>query len=185
MLFTEDEVLSALDTAKWGKIYGLSSATFPKGNEPIAFLQTPAANFYYNWEEKAVTWSAPRAKGVSDRDFCQASRSEAYVKDYNLFVTTADGRTLQISTDGTRELQYGRSVHRDEFGIYKGTFWSPKGNLLAFYRMDQSMVTDYPLVDINHRVAELAPEKYPMAGMTSHKVTVGIFNPDTVMKFFL
>ncbi|MDO4929945.1 MAG: DPP IV N-terminal domain-containing protein [Bacteroidales bacterium] len=185
VLFTEDEVLSALDTAKWGKIYGLSSATFPKGDEPIAFLQTPTANFYYNWEEKSVTWSAPRAKGVSDRDFCQASRSEAYVKDYNLFVTTADGRTLQVSTDGTRELQYGRSVHRDEFGIYKGTFWSPKGNLLAFYRMDQSMVTDYPLVDINHRVAELAPEKYPMAGMTSHKVTVGIFNPATGKTVYL
>ena len=45
----------------------------------------------------------------------------------------------------------------------KGTFWVPNGELLAFYRMDQSMVTDYPQVDIpeigfnhpKHRVALL------------------------------
>lgn len=185
VLFTEADVLAALDTAKVGKIYGLSSAVFPDGTLQQAFLQTPRANFLYDWGKKQVVWSAPRTAGASDRDFCHASRCEAYVKDYNLFVTTADGRTLQVSADGSREVQYGRSVHRDEFGIYKGTFWSPKGNLLAFYRMDQSMVTDYPLVDIYHRVAELAPEKYPMAGMTSHKVTVGIYNPATGKTVYL
>ena len=93
---------------------------------------------------------------------------------------TADGKTHQVSSDGSREVVYGQSVHRDEFGIHKGTFWSPKGSLLAFYRMDQSMVSDFPLIDIDHRVAQLAPEKYPMAGMTSHKVTVGVFHPATV-----
>lgn len=42
--------------------------------------------------------------------------------------------------------------------------------------MDQSMVTDYPQVNTTARIAELVPDKYPMAGMTSHKVTVGIYN---------
>ena len=107
------------------------------------------------------------------------------MKDWNLFVTTADGKTHQVSTDGSRELQYGQSVHRDEFGINKGTFWSPKGQLLAFYRMDQTMVTDFPLVDNEPRVATLAPEKYPMAGMTSHKVTIGVYNPSTEQTIYL
>ena len=57
----------------------------------------------------------------------------------------------QISTDGSREIPYGTSVHRDEFGIHKGTFFSPSGQLLAFYKMDQTMVADYPLVDIYKR----------------------------------
>ena len=66
-----------------------------------------------------------------------------------------------MSTDGSRELVYGQSVHRDEFGISKGTFWNPQGTLLAFYRMDQSMVTDYPMVDISHRPARLRLKNTP------------------------
>ena len=73
----------------------------------------------------------------------------------------------------------------NEFGINKGTFWSPKGNLLAFYRMDESMVTQYPLVDITARVGEVNNVRYPMAGMTSHQVKVGIYNPATGKSIYL
>lgn len=185
VLFTVEEVNAAIDTTKVGKVYNLAYATFPYAGKTLAFLTTKNANVLYNWKTKKTEWTAPRESGVQARDYNIGSRSEAYVKDWNLFVTTADGKRHQVTTDGTRELQYGMSVHRDEFGISKGTFWSPKGNLLAFYRMDQTMVTDYPIVDIAHRVAQLAPEKYPMAGMTSHKVTVGVFNPATDKTVFL
>lgn len=185
VLFTVEEVNAAIDTAKVGKVYNLAYATFPYSGKTLAFLTTKNANVLYNWKTKKTEWTAPRESGVQARDYNSGNRSEAYVKDWNLFVTTADGKRHQVTTDGTRELQYGMSVHRDEFGISKGTFWSPKGNLLAFYRMDQTMVTDYPMVDIAHRVAQLAPEKYPMAGMTSHKVTVGVFNPATDKTVFL
>lgn len=185
VLFTVEEVNAAIDTAKVGKVYNLAYATFPYAGKTLAFLTTKNANVLYNWKTKKTEWTAPRESGVQARDYNSGSCSEAYVKDWNLFVTTADGKRHQVTTDGTRELQYGMSVHRDEFGISKGTFWSPKGNLLAFYRMDQTMVTDYPMVDIAHRVAQLAPEKYPMAGMTSHKVTVGVFDPATDKTVFL
>ena len=185
VLFTVEEVNAAIDTTKVGKVYNLAYATFPYAGKTLAFLTTKNANVLYNWKTKKTEWTAPRESGVQARDYNIGSRSEAYVKDWNLFVTTADGKHHQVTTDGTRELQYGMSVHRDEFGISKGTFWSPKGNLLAFYRMDQTMVTDYPMVDIAHRVAQLAPEKYPMAGMTSHKVTVGVFDPATDKTVFL
>ena len=67
----------------------------------------------------------------------------------------------------------------------KAHFWSPKGNLLAFYRMDESMVTQYPLVDITARVGEVNNVRYPMAGMTSHQVKVGIYNPATGKSIYL
>ena len=76
-------------------------------------------------------------------------------------------------------------MHRDEFGIHKGTYWSPDGQQLAFYRMDQSMVKDYPQVNTFEREPTLAPDKYPMAGMTSHKVTVGIFSLQTKQTIYL
>ena len=184
-LFSLDEVNAAVDTAKWGKCYSLLYASFPDGKATQCILSTPKCRFIYDWTTKQVAWTMPDNRDSQASAFNTKSRQLAYVKDWNLFVTRADGKTLQVSTDGSRELQYGMSVHRDEFGISQGLFWSPKGNLLAFYRMDQTMVTDYPLVDIDHRVAQLAPEKYPMAGMTSHKVTVGIYNPATERTVYL
>lgn len=178
-LFTIDEVNAAIDTAAVGKVYNLMTASFPYAEEPLALLETGKLRFVYDWKSDKVVWQQPMDRKESATDFNTASKSAAYVRDWNLYVRTADGKEHAVSTDGSRELQYGLSVHRDEFGIHKGTFWSPDGKLLAFYRMDQSMVTDYPLVDISHRVAQLAPEKYPMAGMTMHKVTVGVFNPAT------
>lgn len=117
-----------------------------------------------------------RSRHDGELEFCKASGAVAFLRNNNLFVLTADGTEHQLSSDGSREIVYGKSVHRDEFGIYKGTFWSPDGQQLAFYRMDQSMVADYPQVNTFEREATLAPDKYPMAGMTSHKVTIGIFS---------
>ena len=125
----------------------------------------------------------PNPKGLLE--WCKASNAAAFLRDDNLWVRYADGHDVQLSKDGSREIVYGQSVHRDEFGIYKGTFWSNSGKKLAFYRMDQSMVADYPQVNTFKREAELEPDKYPMAGMTSHQVTIGIFDLDTEETIYL
>ena len=179
MVVTDSEVKPLVKDGTNGDGLSFYYASFPEADKPLVMLQTSKSRFLYDWDKKQIVWSQSLEAGRGNSEFCAASRSEAYTKNYNLFLRTADDKLHQISTDGSRELLYGTSVHRDEFGIHKGTFFSPSGKLLAFYRMDQSMVTDYPLVDIEHRVAEAAPEKYPMAGMASHKVTVGIFNPAT------
>ena len=126
-----------------------------------------------------------RSKHEGKLEYCKASNAVAFLKDNNLWVASADGTEHQLSSDGSREIVYGQSVHRDEFGIYKGTFWSPDGQQLAFYRMDQSMVADYPQVNTFEREATLTPDKYPMAGMTSHKVTIGIFSLQTGKTIYL
>lgn len=185
VLFTLDEVNAAVDTASLGKVLTLQYVSFPFAGVTEALIELPSARLLYDWEAGLVTWCQSRVVGALGEDFSKESRAVAYVKDWNLYVRTASDEELQVSDDGSRELQYGLSVHREEFGIYKGTFWSPSGSLLAFYRMDQRMVTDFPLVDIDHPVAELAPEKYPMAGQTSHLVTVGVFNPVTKQTVYL
>ena len=126
-----------------------------------------------------------RKRHAGELEHCKASGAVAFLKSNNLWVATTDGTEHQLSKDGSREIVYGQSVHRDEFGIHKGTFWSPDGQQLAFYRMDQSMVKDYPQVNTFEREATLAPDKYPMAGMTSHKVTVGIFSLQTKQTVYL
>ena len=137
-------------------------------------------------EGKTVDIDAKKRKRhTGELEYCKASGAVAFLKSNNLWVAFPDGTEHQLSKDGSREIVYGQSVHRDEFGIHKGTFWSPDGQQLAFYRMDQSMVKDYPQVNTFEREATLAPDKYPMAGMTSHKVTVGIFSLQTKQTIYL
>ena len=184
-LFTVKEVNAAVDADVHGKVRNLAYTTFPKGDKTIAKVYADKGWADYDWVNKKIVGFVPHLYGTQAQKAAPQTGARAYVKDWNLHVVTADGTDRQITTDGTREVQYGMSVHRDEFGIHEGLFWSPKGNLLAFYRMDQSMVTDFPLIDNSKRVAELAPEKYPMAGMTSHKVTVGIYNPQSGKTIYL
>lgn len=143
----------------------------------------PATGAATDYEAPKQDDNRPRPKG--ELEWCKASNATAFLRDNNLWVRYADGHDVQLSRDGSREIVYGQSVHRDEFGITKGTFWSPDGQKLAFYRMDQSMVADYPQVNTFAREAEYAPDKYPMAGMTSHKVTVGIFDLRTEKTIYL
>jgi dipeptidyl-peptidase-4 len=108
----------------------------------------------------------------------------AFTLKNNLFVY--DGKNeLIVTNDADENIVNGQSVHREEFGITKGTFWSPTGNLLAFYKMDQRMVADYPIIDWTVRPAKNNSIKYPMAGDKSHEVTVGIYNVNTGKTVFL
>lgn len=116
-------------------------------------------------------------------DIAPVTHLKAYAHNGSLCVT--DGTTPIIVATNEDGIVYGESVHRNEFGITKGTFWSPMGNMLAFYRMDESMVADYPLVHTDRRIATAAPFKYPMAGMKSHEVTVGIYNSITQQTIYL
>ena len=99
----------------------------------------------------------------------------AYVNNNNVYIS-ANGQVKQVTTDGSYDIVNGKSVHRDEFGIHKGTYWSPNGNSLAYYRMDQSDVTDYPIVDWTTYPAKNKNIKYPMAGNKSHYVTLWVYD---------
>jgi len=157
---------------EWHSAY---SATYPYADQPLVLLNNRRQRILYDFEQKKIVWSQS-CRGETHADWNKVSRAVAYIKDNQLYVRTASDEDRQLTTDGSREIVYGQSVHRNEFGIEKGTFWSPDGQLLAFYRMDQTMVTDYPQVDIFHRTAEHQPDKYPMAGENSHVVTIGVYN---------
>lgn len=158
---------------------------FPYPEKTVALFKTADRYVMVDWKKQSIVWEMKRVKDALYDDFNTSSRNLAYVQRDDLYTTDTTGKTHRVSTDGSRKLVYGQSVHRNEFGIMKGTFWSPKGDKLAFYRMDQSMVADYPQVNISTRIATMEPDKYPMAGETSHKVTVGIFNPATNKTVYL
>ena len=184
-LFTAADVKALINDGTKGRGLNLMQASFPYPDKTLALLQTNRSNLLYDWKKKVIVWQAERDTLRAHEEFNTPSRSEVYTKNFDLYLRTADGKAHRITTDGSKDIVYGQAVHRDEFGIKKGAYFSPSGQLLAYYRMDQSMVEDYPLVDIFTRIAKLDAIKYPMAGMTSHKVTVGIYNPKTEQTVWL
>ena len=185
-LFTLDDI------NKWAKsdeeanryVRHLMNATFPYPDQPLVAVGNKKSFLLLNFMTHEIVWQ-DSISGQEANDWNKVSKATAYVENHQLFVVDSEGKKHQLSTDGSREIVYGQSVHRNEFGIDKGTFWSPDGQRLAFYRMDQSMVADYPQVDIFPREATYEPDKYPMAGMTSHKVTVGVYDLATGKTVYL
>ena len=185
-LFTLDEVNKWANSDEEANRYvrHLMNATFPYPDQPLVALGNKKSFLLLDFKKHEIVWQ-DSISGQTANDWNKTSRATAYVEDHQLFVVDGEGKKHQLSTDGSREIVYGQSVHRNEFGIEKGTFWSPDGQRLAFYRMDQSMVTDYPQVDIFPREATHEPDKYPMAGMNAHVVTVGVYDLATGKTVYL
>ena len=100
----------------------------------------------------------------------------AYTKDNNLYYLDANNNEYAVTADKDLNIVNGQTVSRNEFGIEGGIFWSPDGKQLAFYRKDESLVNSFPLLDINSRTGSLREIKYPMAGMKSEQVSLGVYD---------
>ena len=186
VLFTRQQLnKKAGFTADSLQVMGLSAVRFPYSDKPLALVTNMNECLLVNFKTGKIEWRQKNFPMAQAMEWNEKSRAIAYVEGDNLYVTDAEGNTRQVTTDGTRDMVYGQSVHRNEFGIEGGLFWNPDGTRLAFYRMDKSMVTDYPLVDVPELddsarvIAKPAPEKYPMAGQTSHLVWVGVLDVAT------
>lgn len=131
----------------------------------------------YNFNNNSLTIINDIALNGTNADY-NDPRKIAYTVDNNLYIAV-NSKQIQITNDENKGIVNGQTVHRREFGINKGTFWSPKNNYLAFYRKDETMVTDYPILDISQKPAVIEKIKYPMAGMTSEEVTLGVYDLKT------
>lgn len=188
VLVTLDEVNEALlngekpfqPTQELKQLRTLMGASLPWGDQKVITFRQGNYMIWYDFGQKKISNLFRLNEKAANLDFCKENGYVAYTVESNLCIAYEGEKDLQINPDEKKadpmDIVYGQAVHRNEFGIYKGTFWSPKGNCLAFYRMDQSMVTAYPQVNTTTRIATLEPDKYPMAGMTSHKVTVGVYH---------
>ncbi len=180
----KQQILSSqeLKDISGNKIYSFTNYKWLNKNELFLTGLRSFAKFKLESKELTIISYEP---GFDNLDFCEANSTVAFTKENDLYIQNNSHGLVRVTSDGGNGIVNGSYVHRREFGIYKGTFWSNSGNYLAFYRKDESMVRDYPLIDYMAREAELKSVKYPMAGMASHYVQLGIYNVNTKETFFL
>ncbi|WP_034670453.1 S9 family peptidase [Chryseobacterium populi] len=147
------------------------------------------ANDHLFWVEKSgndwrIKNSAALEENSSNIKVFGDNQTLAYTVKNNLYISK-DGKSVAVTNDSDENIINGQAVHRNEFGIDTGIFPSPDSENVAFYRMDQTMVANYPVIDwsvtpaVNHNI------KYPMAGQTSHEVTLGVYNIKNQSTVFL
>ena len=124
-------------------------------------------------------------EGAANLDFNLKAQAVAYTLENNLYLATAKNKKITIIDNEDKNIVTGQAIHRYEFGIAKGIFWSPEGNYLAFYQKDETDVADYPLLNINVTPGEVNSIKYPMAGQKSEYGKVGIYSIKKGSKGFL
>ncbi len=120
------------------------------------------------------------ANEMENADFSPDYKSIAYTRGANLFINSK-----QITNDDKPGIENGKAVHRNEFGINKGTFWSNHGKSLAYYHLDEQMVAEYPIYQLKNRPADARNIRYPIAGTKSHHASVGVYHLETGQTVFL
>ena len=187
--YIDDDQNIILVNAKNGKETVFLAAPSQKAHEissPIGYEWIDANTLYFPRDNKTVTvlkdkittqsFDQVNADDVIDQDI----KHQVFVikNDKGVFVQSAlNGfKPVLLCPDTGEHIVFGETVHRSEWGIDEGQYISPNGNYIAFYRMDESMVEDYPLVNTGTPIATVENIKYPMAGRTSHVVKVGIFD---------
>ncbi len=182
VMMTMEKLNEILTEGGLGKVRRFPDVTWLSGE--IFRLNIGTAVVTINVSSGKTDRVAEIPQGVDNTEYGPNGLTVAYTLNDNVFFSSKE-KVQQITTDGGNGIVNGRTVHRNEFGISNGLFWSPDGNRLAFYRKDESMVTQYPLVNIDKRVAEVEYTRYPMAGMTSEQVTLGVYDLNTGNTIFL
>jgi len=140
--------------------------------------------YSYSIKDSQVRLNSKCLGDAQNLDYHSGSKYLAFTIDNNLFVGSTK-EVKNITQNEDKNIVSGQSIHRQEFGIVKGTFWSPSGKKLAFYQKDESKVTEYPLVDYSTKPASLNAIKYPMAGQSSEMAKVGVVNMENGKTTFL
>lgn len=148
----------------------LFKANYVSGHvDVICYLPDNAENVEADPLTEKVAYTIGHNLLVSDK---RSSSNASATGDGTALSATAPLKGDYLTSDGRYGLSYGTAVHRNEFGINKGTFWSPKGKRLAYYRMNEDMVSDYGIYELAKKPAGTRNIKYPMAGSASHVVKI-------------
>lgn len=181
VLATKSEFEAALKVAFTGEEFALRTFPFSIKWQTNATFETEIASktnqykIVYDVTTKKITSKIGYSIEGSQACF-SANNAVAWLKDNNIRITSTN-TTIEVTNDENPAIVNGSDyVHRQEFGIDRGMWWNATGTQLAYYRKDETMVGNYPIINWNEREAVNKDLKYPMAGMTSEQVTLILYD---------
>ncbi len=181
----EDEKLSISEVNQTlnSDLKRFSGMTWKNGDS--FYLLNDNSFYLYNYTQKKGRLISKIDASAENSTLQNKTGNVAYTLENNLYIQKPDGTTVAVTNNADKNIVSGQAIARSEFGITNGIFWSPNGNLLAFYQKDETDVADYPLLNIDTTPGGLTSIKYPMAGQKSERPKVGIYNLTTGKTVFI
>jgi len=134
---------------------------------------------YYVWDFERETLTPVSTAGGWQMfaKFSPDGESVAFVRDNDLFVSDIQaGEERQLTFDGGENIINGTSdwVYEEELGLRDAFRWSQDGRRIAFWRLDQTVIKPFYLIDDTELYPELLPVRYPKAGEQNSEVRIGV-----------
>lgn len=104
-----------------------------------------------------------------------------FVRENDIFFTDlATGEETRLTDDGGEDIINGTFdwVYEEEFGQRDGWRWSPDGERIAFWRLDQSPIATFAMQDMSTLYPTMVPVRYPKAGEENSEVRIGVVEVD-------
>ena len=134
------------------------------------------STYRYTKDDNTIHINAGNGRETKLPDTDKKDHFKSFSRDGEVWYTDADSVEHQVTGFGQKGIVCGETVSRNEFGINGGIFVSPDRRKIAFYKKDESRVTLFPLLDITTRTGTLKEIRYPMNGMESEIITLGVYD---------
>ncbi|HXJ47473.1 MAG TPA: DPP IV N-terminal domain-containing protein [Candidatus Dormibacteraeota bacterium] len=140
----------------------------------ILFVGSNSLSWYDLKKQQARVLLSGKA-AIADVKISPDGKWVSFVREHNLHaIAIADGKEHALTTGGTEEIRKGELdwVYPEELAISTAYWWAPDSSSVAFFEMDESKVTKYPMVDFASFAGEAEEERYPVAGGSNPVVHV-------------
>ena len=120
-----------------------------------------------------------------DPTFSPAGDRVAFVKQNNLYtLLLKTGKIAQLTTDGTPSILNGKLdwVYKEELAdraTGRAYEWSPNGREIAYLRLDDRPVPEYPLIHFLATHVKLSLQRFPQAGDPNPRASFHVVSVDT------
>ena len=150
--------------------------------ETGVLINTANDLFYYEFGGDHASRLTHNPEEEVGESFSPDGRMIGFIRSNNLYVEDiATQREHALTRDGNAKLLNGRLdwVYQEELygrGNFGAYWWSPDSNRIAFLRIDEHPVPEFPVVDHipTDQILELTP--YPKAGDPNPIVKLGVVN---------
>jgi dipeptidyl-peptidase 4 len=170
-----------------GKALSIADYRFSEDEQKMLLLCEPE-NIYrrsvlykvYVFDLATGTISLVNKQKVLHPSFSPDGSKVAYVQENNLFYKNMGSNTITpITKDGERNKIINGNcdwVYEEEFEFTQAYQWSPKGTYIAYYRFDESEVTQYTMTVYDNLYPTPYQYKYPKAGEQNSVVSIHFFD---------
>ncbi len=143
---------------------------------------TKGMYYIYDVEDETLTPLSDRDKGYQMfAKFSPDGEHVGFVRKRNLFVvnlnTMEETRLTSSGSDGAIINGTSDWVYEEEFGLRDGWSWSPDGDQIAFFQLDESETKAYTLTDLRQgQYPDMTKFRYPKAGEKNSEIHIGVID---------